>query len=314
MLVGAFDLDDAIGVVAGLVSEGAVADVGLLRPRGEVGDFADEVADVGEAGELVVRDDVAALLELEAGDDAEHVGVAAALAVAVDAGLDLADAVLEGGEAVGDGDIGVVVAVDAERCAGEGALYAFDGLEELRRQGAAVGVAEHETIDAVVDGGSQAGEGIVGVRREAVEEVLGVEEDLLADGLEEADGVAQHGEVLFVAGLQHGAHMQVVGLADDGDDFGAGVGEDVERGVPGGIDAGAPGRAEGNELRVELDVTHTLEELDVLGVGGGEAAFDVVDAQLVEAAGDAQLVLDGERDAFHLSAIAQRCVVKLRGH
>ena len=176
MLVGGLDLDHAVGVVAGLVREGAGADVGLLRPRREVGDLADEVADLGQVRELLVGDDVDAQLELERGDDAEHVGVAAALAVAVDAGLHLRDAVLHRGQAVRDGDVGVVVAVDAERHVGEGALHDLDRLQELRRQRAAVRVAEHEAVDAVVHGGAQAGERVILVGEEAVEEVLGVEE------------------------------------------------------------------------------------------------------------------------------------------
>ena len=58
--------------------------------------------------QLVVR------LEREPGEDADHVGVAGALAVAVDRGLDVANASLHGGEGVGDREFGVVVGVDAE--------------------------------------------------------------------------------------------------------------------------------------------------------------------------------------------------------
>ena len=49
VLVGALDLDHAVGVVAGLVGEGAGADVGLLRPGRHVRDLADEVRDLGQA-------------------------------------------------------------------------------------------------------------------------------------------------------------------------------------------------------------------------------------------------------------------------
>ena len=56
------------------------------------------------------------------------------------------------------------------------------------------------------------------------------------------------------------------------------------------------------------------EELGVLGIGAGPAAFDVVDAQLVELLRDLQLVLDGEGDALHLGAVAERRVVKFDFH
>ena len=57
---------------------------------------------------------LAAHLGLESGDDAEQVGVAAPLAVAVGGALDVGDARLDRGQRVGDRAGGVVVAVDAE--------------------------------------------------------------------------------------------------------------------------------------------------------------------------------------------------------
>ena len=54
--------------------------------------------------------------------------------------------------------------------------------------------------------------------------------------------------------------------------------------------AGAAGGAEGDELGVlEVQLGGAGEELDVLGVGAGPAAFDVVDAELVQLARDLSL-------------------------
>jgi hypothetical protein len=66
---------------------------------------------LGETRELLVADDVQAHLELERRDDADEVGVAAALAVAVDGALDLTGAGLDGDQAAGDGALAVVVDV-----------------------------------------------------------------------------------------------------------------------------------------------------------------------------------------------------------
>ena len=55
------------------------------------------------------------------------------------------------------------------------------------------------------------------------------------------------------------------------------------------------------------------EELDVLRVGARPAALDVVHAEEVELLGDAQLVVDGRRDALDLQAVAQRGVEDLDG-
>ena len=53
------------------------------------------------------------------------------------------------------------------------------------------------------------------------------------------------------------------------------------------------------------------EELDVLGVGAGPAALDEGHAELVEPAGDPQLVLDREADPLPLGAVAEGGVVDL---
>src|SRR5207249_2497153 len=48
-------------------------------------------------------------------------------------------------------------------------------------------------------------------------------------------------------------------------------------------------------------------------IGAGPPALDVVDAEVVEPLGDAQLVLEREGDVLRLRAVAQRRVVELDG-
>ena len=100
-------------------------------------------------------------LEEEGGDEADEVGVAAALAEAVERALDLARAGVDGGERAGDGVAGVVVGVDAEAVAGDagGDDLGGDGAD-LGGQGAAVGVAEDDPAGAGVEGGAEAVEGV----------------------------------------------------------------------------------------------------------------------------------------------------------
>ena len=65
-------------------------------------------------------------------------------------------------------------------------------------------------------------------------------------------------------------------------------------------------------LVVELQlVGRTPEQFVVLRVGAGPARLDEVDAEVVELLGDAQLVLDGERDPLELRPVPQRRVVDL---
>src|SRR5690606_16261453 len=68
--------------------------------------------------------------------------------------------------------------------------------------------------------------------------------------------------------------------------------------------------AEGDDLRVpQLEGGHAREEFHVLGVGARIAGFDVADAELVEPAHDLELVLDRERDALGLRAVAEGGIV-----
>ena len=73
----------------------------------------------------------------------------------------------------------------------------------------------------------------------------------------------------------------------------------------------APARhPEGGDLGLaEALAGEQLEELALLRGSSREARLDQLDAELVEAVGDAQLLLGRERHALPLHAVAQGCVV-----
>ena len=257
-----------------------------------------------------LRQHVAVQLELEVGDDGDEVGVAGALAVAVDAALHVARPRGDGGQRVGHGAAAVVVGVDADAGAGR-----LDDVEhdvgDPVGQHAAVGVAQGDDLRAGLGGGAQHLEGVRPVGAVAVEEVLGVEEDRLPLLAQVRDRVAHHREVLLERGAQRELDVAVVRLRDEGDDARAGVTEGTHEGVVGSTYAGPAGGAEGREPRmpeVEL-LAGAAEELGVLGVGPRPAALDVAHAEAVELLGDAQLVGDREVEALLLGAVAQGGVV-----
>src|SRR6185295_1570918 len=69
---------------------------------------------------------------------------------------------------------------------------------------------------------------------------------------------------------------------------------------------------EGGELRLaEAEPARGLEELLVARVRPRVPALDDVDAEVVQALDDAQLVVEGEGDVLGLGAVAQRGVVEL---
>jgi hypothetical protein len=183
-----------------------------------------------------------------------------------------------------------------------------------------IAVTEHEAVGARRLRGQERPHRVAGVALEAVEEMLGVVDDLLEVLEEVRDRVSDHRHVLLERGAERRGHVEVPGLAEDGDDGRARLHQRLDVAVVLRPHPGPPGGAERRDLGgLEHRVLHALEEAQVLRVGAGPAALDVVDAERVEALGDAHLVLHREGHALALGAVAEGGVVDLdlsrhRGH
>ena len=300
---------------AGLGGEGALADIGRVAVGGAVEPLVERVRDLRQLLERGVGDaDLEAFrefrLELERRDDRDEIGVAAALAQAVERALDLARAGAHRGERIGHRLLGVVVGVDADMIAGDGLADFADDLLDLMRQRAAIGVAQHHPARALVVGRLGAGQRIFRIGLVAVEEMLAVEQHFAALRLGGAHAVADRGEVFLVRRLQRDLDVIVPGLGDKTDGVGLGLEQRGEARIVGGRAAGPPRHAEGGEGGVELAVGG--EQFGVGRIGAGIAALDIVDAELVEHAGDRQLVGEREIDAVGLRAVAQRGVEQIK--
>ena len=140
--------------------------------------------------------------------------------------------------------------------------------------------------------------------------MLGVVDHALALADEKGDRLVDHAQVLVAAHVQHGAQVQTPGLADDGDHRRGGVGQHPQAGVGGGDDALAARHAEGHQHGVTQRLAlHAREEGGLLGVRGRKAALDEVQPELVELERDAHLLVDRDRQALLLHAVAQGRVV-----
>ena len=252
-------------------------------------------------------------LELQVGHDRDQVGVAAALAVAVDRPLHVGGARGHAGQRVGHAAAGVVVAVDAHAH-----LVADRGHDRVHRrpeavgQRSAVGVAGHDGLGAGLERRAQAAHRVVGVVGVAVEEVLGVVDHALALPDEEGDGLGDHAQVLVAVDAHDLVEVQPPGLAHQRAHGRERVREHAQRrvGVRGHV--AAPGHPEGGDVGVAEGLApEQLKQLLLLGVGGREAGFDQVDAERVEPVRDAQLLVGRERHALALHAIPKRRVVEL---
>ena len=252
--------------------------------------------------------------QLEHRDHRTQVGIATALAVAVGRPLNVCRAQLDCRDGVGDGQLGVVVGVDADDAV-EPLANLGEYLAEPVRDRAAIGVTEYENVGACFLGGFEGAQREVGARFVAVEEVLGVEDDFPALLFDVPDGLGDHGQVLLFGHAKGALGVQTPALAKDRDDGGFSFQERVDVGVRMHSVARVARRAEGGQAGVlELQVAGAREEVLVAGVRTRPAALDVVDPELVEFLGDHQLVVDREGDVFSLGAVTQRGVVGEDSH
>jgi len=136
--------------------------------------------------------------------------------------------------------------------------------------------------------------------------VLGIKEHLNPSGGQIRNRVADHRQVLFAGGAQHLFDVHRRRFSDDDSHGHSGLQQRRDAGVL--LDGHShPARAaEGSNTRVaERQVARAGKELGILGVGARPASLDVGYAQLIQLGRNANLVLYGKRDAFHLRTIAQ---------
>ena len=303
---------------AALVGKGRVAHVGLVAVVRQVGQF---IHQSGGAVELVDALSDLALeshLEDERRDDGGQVGVAAPFAVAVDRALHVGGAELHAHQGVGHRSLGIVVRVDADARRAAGLVQELadprHDLRDLVRQGAAVGVAEHERFRAAGHGPGQGGQAVLAVVFEPVEKVLGIVDEVLDPRPQVGERVLDDQQVVLQLDAQGVDHVDVPALAEDGHCRGARRKQGLDVGVPFRRLLEVAGRAEGGQAgALEFHLLHALEEVHGQRVGAGPAALDEVNAQPVELAADLDLVLDRKVEILGLGAIPQGGVVQFDG-
>ena len=124
---------------------------------------------------------------------------------------------------------------------------------------------------------------------------------------EELHRVGDHRGALVERGLQRLDHLVFGALRDDADRRGVRLDQVAQRGVVVDLATRAASRSERDQRRRRERqlVLGAGEELDVLRVGAGPTTLDELDPEQVELFRDAELVVDGRRDALDLQAVAQ---------
>ncbi len=147
----------------------------------------------------------------------DQVGIATTLAIPVDRALYLGRPRPHRLDGIRHGCAAVVVRVNSHRHAHRVNHHARDGVD-LVRQVAAVRIAQHHAIDPGPDGGLKASHRERRIVFKAVEEVLGIQEDLAVMIFQIAHRIGDHGVVLFERRAQHVPDMQLPRLPEDGAD------------------------------------------------------------------------------------------------
>mmetsp|Transcript_7714 Transcript_7714/g.14504 ORF Transcript_7714/g.14504 Transcript_7714/m.14504 type:complete len:690 (+) Transcript_7714:205-2274(+) len=312
VLVGGRVLGHGGHVDAALVREGRGADPGLASRGYAVHHLVHEPAEAGQLAQLGPAHARVAHLQLQRGHQRGQVGVARALAHAVDRALHQRAARAQRGQRVGHGQLLVVVAVDAQPHAGELRRHPPHARLDLPGQPAAIRVAQHQHVHAGVHGRAAHVQRARRVGGHAVEEVLQVQHDLAAGGLQVGDAVRHHRQVLLAGHLEDLVDVQVPALAHNADAARLALQQHGDLLVLLDGKELAARAAEGNHPapggQGQLG-PRPRKEFRVLGVGAGPAALDVGHPELAQPLGDGQLAVHRHTHAFSLGSIPQSCVV-----
>src|SRR5215218_9238063 len=215
VLVGRGVFGDAVDVQPTLVGEGAAPHVGTVRVRRQVHELRDVVGDLGEPPQPLIIHDLQPHLELQVGDGRDEVAVAAPLPDTVDGPLYMRRPGLYSHQGIRHPTTRVVVGVDAYFHVGELPQRARHDRFELRGQGPPVRVTEDQGRRSRLGRGLQYRERVRGIVAEAVEVVLGVEDDLFTGAGQVGDGVAHGLQVLLGRGPQDLLDVQLPAFGDD---------------------------------------------------------------------------------------------------
>ena len=212
------------------------------------------------------------------------------------------------GDAVGHGAIGIIVCVDADYPIE--ALANFpDNFSQAAGQRASIGIAKAEDRRAGVARGFERLQGVGGVGRVTVEEMLRVVNHFFAVILEILHGFGNQLEVFLQTNAEGAADVQVPGLAEDRHHRRAGFHQRAHVAVFLNRILGEPRGTESGETGViEFEIGRAREEFFVLGIRSGPAALDVIDAQLIQFLGNGQLVLHRKGDGLALRSVAEGSV------
>jgi hypothetical protein len=145
--------------------------------------------------------------------------------------------------------------------------------------------------------------------------VLCVIDDALALAAQEPNGLLDHPQVLLGIDTSHLLQVQRPRLPHERAHGRERVGQESQGRIGVRAYVAPPGHPEGRDVRtLEAFAREQFEERLLLGVRAGEPGLDQMHPELVKRVGDAQLLVDGQRHALALHAVAESGVVEIYLH
>ncbi len=117
-------------------------------------------------------------------------------------------------ERIRDGIFRIVMGMNAQPVARYMLRHLFNDVVDFMRQGAAIGVAQHDPARAGLIGGHRTGQGEVGIGLEPVEEMFRIVHRLAAAFDRKRNGIADHRDVFLVTDFQRDIDMEIPRFAD----------------------------------------------------------------------------------------------------
>ena len=172
-------------------------------------------------------------------------------------------------------------------------FYLLDNSGHFIRQRTAVGITKHDAIDTGLLGSFECFDGILRIGLVAIEKMLGIINNFRNVFLQICQRVLDQLEILFQADTQRLAHMEIPGFTEDRHRVGRGLDQGLDiivfvrcsLGPSGGTESGYLGMVQG-------DLLHIFEKSDVLRIGPGPTALDIVDTEFIKFFGYPNLVCD----------------------
>ena len=191
---------DCVHMHAPFMGKRTLSHEGLMCAQLHIGSFIDEARQFRQPLQAIFCEyAIALLLDAQIGDHGNQVCISTAFAKAVNGALHLQRACVDPGQRVGNGQVAIIVAMDADgdllwrqdfsRQAGDVSAFIW--------QGSSVGVSQYDQLGPCLCGDAQRLGGVIWILLPAIKAMFRIVNDLTSTLCQETNAVGNHCQVFF---------------------------------------------------------------------------------------------------------------------